>query len=303
MPGTAAAGEPARFEFHSDPRVNLHHFLYHAARNDLRGEEKLFGRVSLREGDRNKQLSPADAAAFRTALEVYAELGDGDLLFDQYLSGIRTALATDQQETNEAIVNLALEAITIALPVYERHWWAAHDLANRARIEELDGMVNDYGEAIGVTLATRYESTWPDKPIRVDLSAYANWAGAYATDGPNHIIMSSGADRHPGMLSLEILFHEASHTMPLGEHIRSTSLEAADAAGVDEDDLWHSYVFYASGEAVRNAVPGGYQTYAEQFGLWNDGNMKAHHNGIADMWETELPLRAWFGAVHKARAR
>ena len=55
---------------------------------------------------------------------------------------------------------------------------------------------------------------WPKDPIRVDVSEYANWAGAYTyTYGWSrvHEIVSSADPADQGDAALEILFHEATH--------------------------------------------------------------------------------------------
>ncbi len=302
MPARADADDGARFTFHSDARMNLHHFLYHAARNDLRRTEKLWGRVQLRDEDRGRDLGE-DAAGFQSALEVYAGLGDGDLLFDGRISRIRTAIAHGETATGDADADRALDALARAMPAYLTHWWPSHDELNRLRIDALESLVARYGDSVAATLSSRYESGWGESRIRVDLSAYANWAGAYGSDDPNHIVISSAEDRHPGLLAMEILFHEASHTMPLGENIRATSMAMAAEFDVEEDDLWHSFIFYATGEAVRSAVGDDYSPYAIQYGLWNDGSMRVHGELLRIVYPAGRSLADTFRAMHGSRAR
>ncbi len=100
----------------------------------------------------------------------------------------------------------------------------------------------------------------------VDVSAYANWAGAYTTEGASHITISSLNADNQGTAAFEMLFHEVLHTMDstLFEQYRT----AARAQGKRMlRNPTHPFVFYTAGEVTRRLFPG-HVPYAESVGLW-----------------------------------
>ena len=69
--------------------------------------------------------------------------------------------------------------------------------------------------------------------MRVDLLVYANWAGAYTTGGPAHIVLSSTDEDSLADGALETLFHEASHTREMFRPLRSELPAAFEARDTD----------------------------------------------------------------------
>lgn len=304
-PAVNPAGDPlesARFELHSAPCVNLHHFLYHEARNKLRGDEKLRWRVPTYPEDRAVELQGGESEAWRKALEIYAGYAERSLLFSGELTQVKNDCAKGVDVLPDGPgAEPAYEALRIAMPIYERHWWPRHDSINRKRMENLQGYLARYENALAKHMARDYESEWPDEPIRVDLSVYSGHHGAYATEKPNQIIYASGDNWYPGLLGLEILFHEAGHTYPLNRHVRPYSEAAAQAAGVEEDRLWHAYFFYAVAEATDQYFPEDYVPYPEHYGLWDNG-FGEHFPFIEKVYSPERDLAREMKLIHEARA-
>src|SRR5262249_6983744 len=122
--------------------------------------------------------------------------------------------------------------------------------------------------------------------IRVDISAYANWAGAYTTVDPLRVTISSLDARNQGSSALEVLFHEASHGIaePVNQAIIRECRQRDKAI---PRDLWHALVFYTTGEVIRpimarnqkaqqengDGATGGepYKPYAMREGLYQRG--------------------------------
>jgi len=101
---------------------------------------------------------------------------------------------------------------------------------------------------------------WPAGGYPVHISAYANWAGAYSTNGGLLVVSSSRPWER--LNDLEIVFHEAMHQW---------DDEMAIQLGRDAPrDLSHALIFYTAGEAVRRVDPT-YQPYAETAGIWERG--------------------------------
>jgi hypothetical protein len=128
----------------------------------------------------------------------------------------------------------------------------------------------------------------------VDVSAYTNWAGAYTTNGPAHIMMSSKGAPQSGSLGLELLFHESLHTMdrPLARALREegqTQGKRNAAAAV------HAIIFYTAGEVTRRSVEAGHIPYAERYGLWTAGRSFApYHAAVRAHWQPYLDGRTTF---------
>jgi len=179
LSGLAAADVPAgHFTLRSDPWVNLHHFLYHEARNTLRRDERLRGRVRTYRADRQVELGD-DGTAWREALSIYAGYGDRHLFFDDGLLAIgNTLMRGPGAFPTGPDAEPAFRALRLAMPVYRAHWWPRHDATNRARIEELAGYLETYGAALSARIAEVYGVAWPEDPVVVDVTNYSGRHGA-----------------------------------------------------------------------------------------------------------------------------
>src|SRR5262249_13834993 len=113
--------------------------------------------------------------------------------------------------------------------------------------------------------------------IRIDAVEYANWAGAYTTfmnDRRVHTTVGSCDADNQGFSALEIVFHEASHSMvgPWKCAIEDAiEREGAAKKKPVPHGLWHAIIFNTGGEitSVNLAECGvsGYKPYAYR-GLW-----------------------------------
>jgi hypothetical protein len=292
------------FVFYSDPWVNLHHFLYHEARNTLRGDERLRGRVRTYHADREVTLTDEERGVFDEALAIYATYGDKQLIFDETLLtiGIDATKGPEAFPTGEE-AEPAYRALRMAMPVYKRHWWPRHDATNRRRIAELMGYLESYGAAMAELVAAGYGCEWPADPVRVDVTNYSGRHGAYAHSEPNRIVFASPGDWYPGLLGLDVLFHEVGHTLPFEEAVTSRSEAAAEAAGVEEGDVWHAFLFFVPSEAARQVLPDDHVPYA----YFDDGPLVEGRMSRAEPYirralaETD-DLDTVFRLIHEARA-
>jgi len=107
-----------------------------------------------------------------------------------------------------------------------------------------------HGETIAHDLARAYRIAWPTEPFPVDVTRYANWAGAYSTMNPTtHVVVSSVDARNAGAIGLETLFHEASHV--LVRPVRNALAAELNAQRKSADSLWHALLFFTTGDAVE----------------------------------------------------
>jgi hypothetical protein len=103
----------------------------------------------------------------------------------------------------------------------------------------------------------------------VDVTAFANWAGAYAHTRPTHIVFASVDESSRGSSGLETLFHEAMHGLEDSIRIALSRAGASRQQQVPQR-LSHAIIFYTAGEVVRRTVPG-HVPYAERYGVWQRG--------------------------------
>jgi hypothetical protein len=136
---------------------------------------------------------------------------------------------------------------------------------------------------------------WPVRPVRVDVSAYTNWAGAYTSERPSHIMISSLAAGYRDTLGLEMLFHEALHT--LEDSLGAARTTASEATGKRIPyDLVHALIFYTAGEVTRRAVSG-HVPYIESQGLVNRGSMSRFFPILRRHWQPYLDGTTTFEAA------
>lgn len=277
LPRSASAGEaPApgpcqgvaseRFVLHSDPLVNLHHFLFQWSRattSPAAGDRRR--PVPVPEQDALGALPPRAREAWQGAVAFYAEhLVSRNLLLDPELVELKTRLIAAPC-AEDGLAGLKLEdaalrsALAAAWPVYREHWWPSHDAANRAWIESQAALLGEHEDVLASRLAAAYGGTWPAEPVRVDVSRYANWAGAYTTNRPDHVTISSTA--HTGVQGLELLFHEVSHAGVFEQPLLGAVAAAFRRRGTDPPDrLAHVIQFVTPAELLRTRLVEGGRT-------------------------------------------
>jgi hypothetical protein len=262
------------FEFHSNFWLNLHHFLYEQALH--------------------KSPPPPDLAK---AVEFYRRsMVSRDLLFDLHMRSIDTELAEDETLPKLVVAgeDAALyEALNSTAAAYRAQWWTTHDQANRTWIAAAVPLVQQYAPQLMKQLATVYEVPWPKDLIRVDVSEYANWAGAYTYSyswNRVHEIISSVNDGYRGYAALEMLFHEATHGMVPADsgRLADAIAKAAKANRVTPPkDLLHIFIFYTAGELTKRDLANDYVPYAEKKGLYR-GSWVRWHGRIQNYWKQHL---------------
>jgi hypothetical protein len=265
------------FEFHSGIWLNLHHFLYTIARAR---SGRPADSASLADTVGLGARSADERRAWDAALAYYAaELAERDALLDTVMVRTKDRLAAS--ETMRSLRDVGLDprlaaALEGAAPVYRAVWWSRHDAANRAWIASMLPLLARYGDALAAGLTRAYERPWPAPRLRVDVVAYANWAGAYATNLESpHVTMSSTDGGYKGTRGLEMLFHEASHAMT-GSMVAALREFAAETGKAAPFGVLHPVIFFTAGELTRRAADG-YVPFAESAGFWRSGHRMARY--------------------------
>lgn len=247
----------AYFDFHSNFWVNLHHFVYQQARlAELQSTAASPVPAAAKPVD-TSALSDAERASWKDALTHYTNvMTRRDLLFNGDMVNIKNRLSEWEAEPDLQKSGLRAELIAAlegAAPVYRKHWWPAHDRANRAWIAAVEPMVQKLGRRLTTELSNVYQSPWPREPIRTDVSVYGGRVGAYTTLMPTHITISSAHENNQGRAAFEILFHEASHALT-SEVAAAIARECRARNKPTPRDLWHAVLFYTTGEMVKRTL-------------------------------------------------
>ncbi|MBC5802497.1 MAG: hypothetical protein GIX03_05725 [Candidatus Eremiobacteraeota bacterium] len=129
---------------------------------------------------------------------------------------------------------------------------------------------------VGSRLAHVYQTPWLRLPYRVDVVNSASWEGSFANaaDGYFQIVTSSGDKENSGPVAVDLLYHEASHSVvePSRGTIGRAISRAAQAADKPEpSELWHALIFYTPSTIIRTLVEQSesrpYRGYPEIAGL------------------------------------
>ena len=268
------------FEFHIDPWVSLHHFAYHFVREEEQSL-KLRGDVPLSQDDRDA-ISPQFQSACASLNIAYRPYIEGSLLHDAGTRGLTKELWNGPEALNDSAVRDALSA---CMPVYELTHWPSHQAASQAFLEELTAQLEMHESAMADALADALESAWSDAPIRVDISPYANWAGAYTDDLPPSITISS-FDEMVSRYAFEILFHEAAHTGSLGASLDAAANTALDAVGMENNRFWHYILFFVTGKTVSEVFDDpDYLPYSRAVGFTESPSASVFYKALDESWD------------------
>jgi hypothetical protein len=258
------------FEFHSGFWINLHHFLYHEARvreaaKNLRNTsgENSAPVLKLSPGSQIS-LSPSEQQTWNEAIAYYAaNYAHTDLLVNLDLILLKDQLG-EFEDCNEltgkrkSVCNAGLPGnigpiLEAAAPIYRAHWWADQDRSNRRWVIRVAPLVREQGVGLAQRLADVYQTKWPKQKIRVEVSAFANGAGAYTTLDPLRVTIASTDERNQGPDALLVLFHEASHGIAVPVET-AISRECRQRDKPIPRDLWHALIVYTTEEVLSPII-------------------------------------------------
>jgi hypothetical protein len=286
-PGAPVPGDAKLFAFRSGFWLNLHHFLYvlGRARNATPDSRRAAVVKAPADLEGLSARSDDERALWDEVVHFYAgELAAKDAVFDAALVATTRKLADAADAADVTTLGLdgqLAATLRLAAPVYRAVWWDRHSRANQARIEQLQALSDTHGRALVKRLTSLYGTQWPAQPRIIEVAAYANWAGAYSTDG-GLIVISSTDEATAGMLGLETLLHESSHQWDAEVDRRLAAIAAKQGKPLPSL-LSHALIFYTSGELVGEAVPG-HVPYAVKAGLWNQGGLGAFKPLLDRYW-------------------
>lgn len=248
------------FEFHSNTWINLHHFLYEKAQGGQLEHLQEDGNTFLDIGEDSvfAHLNQTDSDDINAAITYYRDHLIDRSLFQ--LGDLRVWL--QEQDPDKAISDTTFskaltDILNIASTVYRPKFWPLHDAQNRKVLASHIGTVRQLEDAIIGKMEGLSGDVWPDTRVRVDLTVYANWAGAYTPVQPNMNIFISTLDPFsPSSQFIETVFHEGAHLLfsrrsPFRARIY---LMSQDLEMDFPRDLWHASQFYLTGRVVQDAL-------------------------------------------------
>jgi hypothetical protein len=279
------------FEFHSGFWINLHLFLYEQAAIATAGphgtphEAELSTDASMAAG-----LSEDESKAWSDALVYYrAKMLRHDLVSDDDMIKIKDRLEDIEGDTSTDRTDLDPKLISVldaAAPVYRQHWWILHDASNQTWIKAVMPLVDDHGAMLAEQISTAFDAPWPDHPLRVDVVAYANYAGSYTTLHPTRITISSIDGGNQDTAALEVLFHAASYAML--DAISANVKHAYERAKREPPpELSEMMLWFTTGYLVQQLYPN-YSAYADRFALWAEGSKTGYRAVLIKDWQPRL---------------
>lgn len=279
------------FEFHSGFWINLHHFLYEQAAIATAGprgtphEAELATDASMAAG-----LSEDESKTWSDALVYYrAKIIRNDLASDEDMVTIKNRLEDLEGATSVDRSDLDPKLVSIldaAAPIYRTHWWFLHDKANQEWIAAVLPLIDKQGMGLSQQIAGAFETAWPDRPLRVDVVAYANYAGSYTTLHPARITISSVDGGNQDITALEVVFHAGSGAMI--DAISATVNRAYATARRDPPpEITPMILFFTSGFLVKQLYPN-YTPYADRFELWAEGSRTGYRAALVKDWQPRL---------------
>ncbi len=239
------------FVFQSNLQLNAHLFLYNKAIACKFGKAHEDSLVEFALNDKANTLSRTDLVTLSSIIRFYRDsLLTRDLLFDSLMRNVSDHLSSggsSKIKLKAAWQLSTLEHIRAFQPYFTKLYWPAIDSTNKAWLNLNKNQITAMEGDIVKELEKIYKTTLPEGRIRVDLSSYATWAGAYSyNDVFCHVIFSTASKANHGELAAEVIFHETSHFLA-DRLMTQISVQFKRKQVEKPSGLWHDVIFYTTG--------------------------------------------------------
>ena len=255
------------FVFQNNFWLNLHQFM--------RGEVYRRG-AKLPPGLDPASLGEADRARWTAAVDAYVDVATHNLLdpwseqTQNTLGGLNDVAVLPDGALEPAVAT----ALNNAAPIYRALLWPARRRDNDAWIASAKALVTRHETAMAATLANAYHVTWPRDPYLVDAVGEIGANSGVTHGGPAgfaaRIQAGAASPRNTGDAPLELIFHEASHTLSVGGRISAMiAEESARQKLTVPDELWHFMIMFTTGALARRELANtgrpGYASYDDRY--------------------------------------
>lgn len=287
------------FEFYINRWLNQHHFLFQTAKQLAKDSTS-----TMEDFPHWQKLSLQEQKLTEELMSYYQEHWiDKSLLFNGGLYSIKRTITHWPNKWKEAEFKAYPELAqywTRFTPIYERFFWSKHQAQNEEILQDNLPRIRAYETRATTRLSQLTQEAWPIDKIRVDVTYLADWAGAYTTTDPVHIVTSTKKVGPEGDW-VETLFHEASHKLISGRRGKVSALIqkiAKEEALEIPRQLWHGVLFYFAGAVIRDLLVADgidYELYMIRenvFGTYHEALAKNLDPYIADNQSLEAAIRA-----------
>lgn len=243
------------FEFYINKWLNLHHFLFQSAKAIARDSSQ-----SIQKFPSWQVLSTEEQKMVADLMNYYQDTWiDKNLLFNKELFDLKRTVSywgnelESVEDDSHAVIVQHWKAFT---PIYDQHYWPEHLAQNQRILHNNLPRIRDFEAAAAEKLSQLSQEPWPSYKVRVDVSYLADWAGAYTTTHPTHVVIST-QNVGPEGDWVETLFHEASHKLISSRRgaVSQTIQEIATREGLKVPrQLWHAVLFYFAGKTIQDLL-------------------------------------------------
>lgn len=245
----------SKYEFYSNFWINQHHFLYQKAVSTARhGWESTFTNGEL------EKMSEREVRILREGITFYRDsVISYSLTFNRGLTSLKRTLINFSEDDTfkmEDFSDELVEQLNKVKPIYKEYFWGDHHKSNLKVVEEHLEFIRNNENEIFSRISGLAQQPWREEPIRVDVTYYANWAGAYTSNNPQvHVTITSQDEGNSDWI--ELIFHEPSHSIMSSRNFKAAELisKVSERLNLEPpESLWHSLLFYFSGVAVQEAL-------------------------------------------------
>ena len=301
-------GSTKLFEFHSNYWVNLHHFLYQKAKGSQLAQLRDDGLEFRETGEALVKLSGDENLKLEDAVAYYKENLIDKNLRSERLRDIKAWL--HEQKENQTIVDTTFskrftDLLNSASSVYRIRYWPIHQKLNKEVLDQHISTIATFEERVIGTMEEIAEYEWQDSTkVRVELTAYANYAGAYTTTRPNlNIIISTIDPYNKTTAFVETVYHEGAHLLFNFQDspFRGEIYHQAKALGMDfPRNLWHASMFYLCGRATQDALEANsvqHKMLMDVYHIFTDYDSQEFRNILENYYNQKIDLKSTVSAL------
>ncbi len=290
------------FEFHSNYWMNLHHFLYQKASGEQLRNLQQDGNQFLEIGEEEiyDTLNSEQVQALDDAIAYYKEnIASKSLLFE--LNNERIWL--QNQYENISIIDTTFtkkytQILNQVSPIYKQSFWPIHKAHNRYIVEHHLSIIKTLENSVIPKMEQLSLKKWPSRTkVRVDITTYSNYAGAYTVKRPKFNIFISSIDPNSKKLAfIETVFHEGSHLLfNLDGTFRSRISELFNKKKLNikyPRSLWHVSLFYLCGRTLQDEFKKMnypvYEMILDDRNIFSKYNTKSLRNTLEAYYQNEV---------------
>lgn len=247
--------ESKYFTFQSSKQLNAHLYLYNRALGCKFTKKPNDSLAYYSFKDKYKDLNAKEVLELNAIMLYYRDsLTSKDLLFDNTMSEFSDYLSYEGSTKFKSKVKWQAEAFEILKkfqPYFNKLYWHGIDSTNKAWLNAYKDQIVKMETNVIPELERIYQTKLPSEKVRIDLTCYATWAGAYSFKNAfEHIIYSTASKANQGDLAAEVIFHEASHFL-VDKLSNQIFLLAKDKDAKKLNNVWHNVLFYTTGYVVE----------------------------------------------------